>query len=322
MTFKRLQLRPGAKFVNAICTITVIFSVVSCGAPTKDDASEPAPVPTPPVETIDSLTELPVIWSTRTLPAPIRSLGVTPERQSLLLVSYETDQVQVFDLDGEAVTPPSDLTLLDVSNGVVTQFSGLTIFLFPALDAESIPTLIGFSADLDAPLALDFPDHDSPVAGICAAPSPDQSSLLRVAYWVEDESSELLIGDIVQTDDALSWRPVSGLADDAPIAACDFDLNGSALVSEVENFSLIGDGAETVSLRLQGQSLFTGPADQSEQLSLRSGLTAIAPARFSAITATERVSVGSYPNGVIIGAGALENGENRIVFIDPKDLFD
>lgn len=308
MTFKRPQLRKARTFVNAISALAVIFSLAACGGKKSDEQPKP-----------DTTVDLPVIWTTASLVAPVRDIGISSGYSPLMLVAMDNNQVQMFDLDGERLTEPSDLGVKEVSDGYYTDIENIRITLFPAIDNEGSMKLLGFNDVMSEPLALSFPEDLSGIGGLCTKDDTD-GGILELAYWTESDPKTLEIGTLSQDAGELVWQLERSESVGGYQTQCLFETDGSATVSTSDDAARLFYDTGNFDLALnEGGLTISSGADRSN-LYLRPGLSVEAPQSVFAIAAASNVSVGSYPKGLIAVAGPWEDGDHRVVYVDPSPL--
>ena len=313
MTVKRPLLRASARFVNAVCGFALIFSVAACSNK-KDEQDSTVIIDNEPS------VQLQVIWSTGPLVGPVRDIAITAGPSPLMLVAYENNQAQLFDLDGDPLIDATDLDLKAVASGVVTRFSGLDIVLFPALESNGVPKLVGYSSSMTTPLALAFPDKEQPLGGICSLPSSTEDTLAKVAFWTEEEPDLIQTGDLYLEEDQILWRPSESQSSDGRQQSCFFLPSGELSVSPHAHHIKLEYPNETIALHREDADIKLTEKSGDNGVSFKPGVTVKAPTTVTAFTGTPKVSVGSYRDGMLVVAGSDATGENRVTFIDPVGL--
>ena len=325
MLFKRPRLRPGRPLVNAALASVVIFLGACSGE--RDAPDAPAAdnqVPDAPATSTEGI-ELPAVWSTVPLAGPITNLAFAGGAGPVLAVALEGGKVQLFDLNGDALSDPVDFGIRQIASGETVRLQDTLLTLFPALGTDGSVSLLAYAPSLDAPALLPLlPTANA--AGLCAGAPLDPDDLMQIAYWTPVAPERLIHLAVVENAGNLSVAPATEPVDNetAPIAACALGLDiTTARRNTISAIARIGELSAEIDLALNLDGLVTARSLDGtvDAITFRDGLTVRAPAVTTAIAALSDVRFGGYPDGVIVIGGEVADGEHRITFVEPGPLF-
>ena len=319
--FKRPRLRPTSALVNVSFAAAVIFLVACSGDPDKTEETPPESGAEAAItETARDEITLQAVWATRALSASIVDLALSGGNDPILAALLETGELQLFDLEGDRITAPEALDIVEIASGQPVNLEDAPLTLFPGIDQEGSVNVYAYNSVLGAPVPLDLLPGVG-AAGICAGVALTPNYLLQIAYWTDEAPETLVHGHVSQEDGELVWVPIGTLESaNGPIGSC---VAGLELISRPADAS--ADLAELTKLdrrfvisRTASGELRASEADlASMPMSVRNGLTIEAPTTPTAIAALGEVRFGGYPNGVIV-----LGGDRKITFVEPQALFE
>lgn len=318
MMFKRPRLRPTCRLVNAGFAAAVIFlAACSREAPeepntTDTNIAEIAASPSP-----EGL-EIPAVWSTSPLPAPIVDIALSGGASPLVAVVMDTGELQLFDMQGDRRTTPVDLGVKAIGDGHPVELDGANLTLFPGIGEDGALNVYVYNTVLGEPIALPLLP-EAGAAGLCVGPVAPEHGLIFAGYWTAENQARLEFGSITNNKGDLEWDP-AGRADnpDIAISSCDFFSLAPILSASpvIDMARLTQDDQIRTIENLQGEGLRAF----AEPITIRDGISVRAPNPITAMAALSDVQFGGYPNGVIVIGGPV-NGEHQIVFVEPGPLF-
>ncbi len=320
--FKRPRLSAANRLVNAPAMLSLLFLAGACGGPEETPATQPPPeVP----EVVETGLVLPAVWSTRDLGTPISNIAIAGALGSTIAVAYEDGGLQFVNLEGERMTQKADLDVNLLGDGRYLLLSGVAVTLFPGTNSAGEMKLYIHGGQLPEPLVYDLAiGQAGAIAGLCTAPPDTEADgVLRLAFWTAEHPHILHSGRIVEVGEDLVFLPDSPVAADRPITACLHGETGatvfSAPVSAAAILSKRGHSF-TATLDNSGNLAISGDDGRSEPITVRNGITIRMPALPIAMAGTGDTRGGGYPGGVLVVAGEGEDGDTRVVFIDPSKL--
>ncbi|GAB5457185.1 MAG: hypothetical protein Hens3KO_02150 [Henriciella sp.] len=324
--FKRPRLSATNRLVNALPWLALLFLASACSDPGQEAANPPsAPVETTTEEEQAQGLSLPAVWSTNGLDSPIANLGVAGELGSTVAVTFEDGGLQFFNFEGDLITEKAALNAHLVANGRYLMLSGVPVTLFPGTDQDGQMKIYIHGGQLPEPLAYDLDiGQTGAVAGLCTAkPEAEIDGVLRLAFWTEDAPETLISGRIVEVLDELVFLADEPVSADQPITACRLDEAAATVFSAPARaaVSLERRGRTTqLLLDTSGNYSVLEDAGITKPLTIRDGITVLAPELPVDMAGTGDARSGGYPGGILVIAGEDKNGDHRIVYIDPSDL--
>ena len=319
--FKRPRLRPVCSLVNVGLAASFIF-ISACSGDREPKAPE-TPVEQAPNSSViaPNPAKLQAVWSTSSLSAPVRDLGLSGGINPVLAGVIDGGKLQLFDLDGEQLTEPTDVGITAIGDGFAATLNELPITMFPGIGSDGSVNIYLYSHVLGAPVALDLiPEANA--AGLCVGVSADDNALAQIAYWSAEAPSRLMTGDVSVVDDELEWRAGTSKETEQITAACrigegvyDWTDTGSDL-AVIKN----GTAEKLLVLSQSGVHEFVDGVNGSP-ITIRDGISVRVPEPIIAMSALSDVQFGGYPQGVIVVGGQV-NGDPKLVFIEPIALFE
>lgn len=319
--FKRPRLRPTSALVNVSLAAAVIFLVACSGDRGKTEETPPkSGADTAITNTPGDDVVLQAVWATRALSAPIIDLALSGGRDPILAALLATGELQLFDLEGDRITDPEALNLVEIASGQPVTFDDAPLILFPGIDATGSVNVYAYNSVLGAPAPLDLLPGVG-AAGLCAGAPLTPDYLLQIAYWTEDAPETLVHGHILQQDGELAWRSIGAVeSSDGPIGSCAAgqDLRYAAADASADLAELTKLDRRFLISRANDGSLRVSEGEMARTpVSIRDGITIEVPTTPTAIAALGEVRFGGYPNGVIV-----LGGDQKITFVEPQALFE
>lgn len=316
MQFKRPRLSAAHPFVNAGAGLVLLFTALACSGQKTEENDTPA---APAADT--SSVELPAVWATRALEGEVAAIGISGGVSGLLAIAYEGGPVALYNMEAEPVGETSNFKVAALGSGHATIVDGAGLTLFPGVTERGALKAYIFGDGLVGPAEIDLPiDEARAAAGICSG-SGGTAGLFQLAYWTDTNDTELKTGLITEDGGDLSWQPSSSLKSDSPITSCVFEGDTPRiLTASADAAHLARDGYdEIITLGETGALAFsTDSSERARYISLRDGITVVAPAEPDAIAAIGQPLSGGYPGGLIVVAGETRDGQHQAVFVDPS----
>ena len=318
--FKRPRLRPVCPLVNVGLAASLIF-ISACSGDREPPVEETPVQAAPNSSTIDpNPAKLQAVWSTSSLSAPIRDLGLSGGLNPVLASVLEEGQLQLFDLDGEQLTEPTDVGITAIGDGFAATLNELDITMFPGIGSDGSLNVYLYNHVLGAPVALDLiPEANA--AGLCVGESATEGALAEIAYWSAEAPSRLMTGEVSVVDEEFQWNAGETKEAGGVLGACrigggvyDWTGGGTDLV-KLEN----DDAEKLLVLSKSGIHEFVDGTIETP-ITIRDGISVRVPEPITAMSALSDVKFGGYPQGVVVVGGQV-NGDPKLVFIEPIALF-
>jgi hypothetical protein len=317
MQFKKARLSATHTFVNATMGTAVLFTLAACSG---QKAETPETAPPPPA--ITASVDLPAVWATRPLRGEVADMAISSGPGELLAIAYENGPFELFNLEAESVGEPSNFKIQSLGEGHSASIDGASLTIFPAATARGGLKAYIYGDGLVGPAEIDLPiEEERLVHGLCSGEGGN--GLFRLAYWTRTNQTELKTGLITESDGELNWAPGTPIVSDNPITACVYENDlPRALQNSTDAAPLKRGAYETLVTLSQAGSLALSADDleAGRYISLRNGITVIAPAEPDAIAAIGHPLSGGYPGGLIVVAGETNDGDHQAVFVDPSVL--
>lgn len=317
MQFKKARLSATNTFVNAGMGTVLFFTLAACSGQ-KAETPEKAP-PTPAVT---ASLDLPAVWATRPLKGEVAALAISSGPGELLAVAYENGPFELYNLEAESVGEPSNFKIQSLGSGHNASIDGASLTIFPAATARGTLKAYIYGEGLVGPAEIDLPiEEDRLVHGLCSGDGGN--GLFRLAYWTRTNQTELKTGLITESDGELNWALGTPIISEEPITTCVYENDlPRVLKNSTDAAHLKREGFETLVTLSEAGSLALSADDieASRYISLRDGITIVAPAEPDAIAAIGRPLSGGYPGGLIVVAGETRDGDHQAVFVDPSAL--
>ncbi len=327
--FKRPRLRATSPLVNASSALVLLFLVSACGGPSDapvDSGESEAETPAAALPSRPEGLSLPAVWSTSPLDSPITSVGVAGGLGSTIAVTYETGELQLFDFDAERLTDKAALDVRAVGNGRYLLLSGTPVTLFPGINRSGGMTAYIHGGSLTEPLPLDLKTEEIGIAaGLCSGdPEVEADGVLRLAFWTQEEPNLLYSGRVVEVGDNLAYLLDEPVEADRAITACIMEGTGATVFSApTQNVTVLDRSGKrnTLTLDTSGNYSRLNEDGAAEPFTIREGISVKVPAVPTAMAGTGDARGGGYPGGLVVISGDIdENGDNRLVLIDPSDF--
>ena len=325
--FKRPRLRPTHHIVNASLAAMVIF-LAACSADKTETTENPPEnnAPVTPIENANTV-ELQAVWATNPLTDSITSLAFVGGPQPILAASLADGGLQLFDLQGDRITAPVDLSVKRIASGQAVVLGGVALTLFPGINLNDDLSFYAYARALGDPVELDFLQGID-AAGLCAGPPLDDTAVMQLAYWTKATPTELVHGHVAQDEsEELSWHPIATIKSEAgPITAClaDAELQLATADQADKALSLAAlekYGERFVFAQTQNGGLnMTDQRGQTRPAKVLDGITVRTPNPPRAMAVLSDVQFGNYPNGLLVLGGSVK-GEIQITLIEPGNLF-
>ena len=315
MEFKRWRLSATSPVVNAGLGLTLLFAVTACSKPEK------APDAAPESSAITADVELPAVWATRTLDAPVAAIALSGGSSAILAVAYETGGLQFFNMEAERLGEPTNFRVKALAGGQSTYIDKAFLTVFPGVTREGTVKAYVYGDGLMAPAQVDLAvDGETRVAGICSGPAGTEG-IMRLAFWTGTNDRVLQAGMVKENNGELSWERGESTFTDFPIHSCVY--TDDTLIASPRAFAVAplirGNVSALLSLEPDtGLRISSDLGMTNQDVSIRDGLSVFAPAKPVALAAMGTMMSGGYPGGVIALAGEVEPGNSQVVFVDPS----
>jgi len=323
--FKRPRLRPTSRLVNAGLATSMIFLAACGGDPAQTEANiennQPQTTQNTPAENTPNTPKLQAVWSSSPLTAPIINLAFAGGPEPILAAVLQTGDIQLFNLLADRITSPIALDVKALATGQAVVLNEAALTLFPGIGTNGDINFYAYASALGEPIALEFLT-DINASGLCAGTPLDDTSVMQLAYWTEDQPTEIVHGHVRQnTAGELAWAPIETLNNDSgPISACIADAQLQVATQDTAvNMALMTNLADRyiIAQTRQGTLNLVTKAGETLPAPITNGITVRVPEPITAMAGLSTVLYGNYPNGVIV-AGGMVNGAPHIVFIEPE----
>ena len=320
--FKRPRLSARNRLVNALPGLALLFIASACNGPSETPEIVPETSTAPAI--VEGLT-LPAVWNTGDLGSAIKSVGVAGELGSTIAVAYNDGGLQFFNFEGDRITEKADLGAAQLGDGRYLLLSGVAVTVFPGVDTAGNMKVYIHGGQLPEPLAYDLDAGvDTAIAGLCtAAPTVESDGVLRLAFWTENNPNLLNSGRIVQVGEELVFLPDEPVTADRAITACLLNETGatvhSAPILAAAKLERRGK-THIITLDSSGQYTVVDAEGGNETITIKDGISVKVPELPNDMAGTGDTRGGGYPGGILIIACEDQNGDDRLVFIDPGVL--
>lgn len=317
MQFKRWRLSATSPVVNAGLGLTLLFTAVGCSK--KAEApEEPAAAPE-----IAAGVELPAVWSTRPLQGKVNAVALSGGLGGLMAIAYERGGLQLFNMNGEILGEPANFRLTDLASGQSATLAGSTVTIFPGITREGQLKAYLYGEGLLAPAQVDLPVPDtSSVVGVCSGPLR-VSGIMRLAYWTSTNDRVLQTGVVREENGEFSWDAGESTFTDFGIKSCAYTSDTLVASPRATSAASLSRGDFDALLSIEdgsGLQVSTDLGMTNKDVSVRDGITVIAPDTPDAMAAMGTMMNGGYPGGVIVIAGETGPDQHQAVFVDPSAL--
>lgn len=321
--FKRPRLSPPYTIVNASLAAIMVF-LAACSGDTADKAENPHKNNTPAIDAENAIpVSLQAVWATPPLKDSITSLAFVGGSSPILAASLENGTLQFFDMQGDRITAPLDLGVKTLATGQAVNVDGIALTLFPGIGTDGDLNFYAFAHALGDPIKFNFLSGVN-AAGLCAGPPLDDTAILQLAYWTNDNPEQILHGHVIQDESQeLIWRAIDTKASkNGPITACLADAELQiATASEAINLAALTKFGQRF-VFAQGQNGNLRVSDQNgmtRPVTISNGITVRAPNPPSAMAILSNVQFGNYPDGLLVLGGPVD-GTAQITLIEPGNL--
>ena len=317
MQFKRWRLSATSPVVNAGLGLALLFTAVGCSK--KAEAPE---VPASASE-IAAGVELPAVWSTRPLEGKVNAVALSGGLGGLLAVAYERGGLQLFNMNGEILGEPANFRLTDLASGQSATLGGSTVTIFPGITREGQLKAYLYGEGLLAPAQVDLPvPNTSSIAGVCSGPMR-ATGIMRVAYWTSTNDRVLQTGIVREKNGEFSWDASESTFTDFGIRSCAYTSDTLVASPRAKSAASLTRGDFDALLSIEdgsGLQVSTDLGMTNTEITVRDGITVIAPDAPDAMAAMGTMMSGGYPGGVIVIAGETAPDQHQAVFVDPSPL--
>ncbi|HBT37872.1 MAG TPA: hypothetical protein DEB52_18300 [Hyphomonas sp.] len=317
MQFKRWRLSATSPVVNAGLGLALLFTAVGCSK--KAEAPE---VPASASE-IAAGVELPAVWSTRPLEGKVNAVALSGGLGGLLAVAYERGGLQLFNMNGEILGEPANFRLTDLASGQSATLGGSTVTIFPGITREGQLKAYLYGEGLLAPAQVDLPvPNTSSIAGVCSGPMR-AAGIMRVAYWTSTNDRVLQTGIVREENGEFSWDASESTFTDFGIRSCAYTSDTLVASPRAKSAASLTRGDFDALLSIEdgsGLQVSTDLGMTNTEITVRDGITVIAPDAPDAMAAMGTMMSGGYPGGVIVIAGETALDQHQAVFVDPSPL--
>ena len=317
MQFKRWRLSATSPVVNAGLGLALLFTAVGCSK--KAEAPE---VPASASE-IAAGVELPAVWSTRPLEGKVNAVALSGGLGGLLAVAYERGGLQLFNMNGEILGEPANFRLTDLASGQSATLGGSTVTIFPGITREGQLKAYLYGEGLLAPAQVDLPvPNTSSIAGVCSGPM-QATGIMRVAYWTSTNDRVLQTGIVREENGEFSWDASESTFTDFGIRSCAYTSDTLVASPRAKSAASLTRGDFDALLSIEddsGLQVSTDLGMTNTEITVRDGITVIAPDAPDAMAAMGTMMSGGYPGGVIVIAGETAPDQHQAVFVDPSPL--
>ena len=317
MQFKRWRLSATSPVVNAGLGLALLFTAVGCSK--KAEAPE---VPASASE-IAAGVELPAVWSTRPLEGKVNAVALSGGLGGLLAVAYERGGLQLFNMNGEILGEPANFRLTDLASGQSATLGGSTVTIFPGITREGQLKAYLYGEGLLAPAQVDLPvPNTSSIAGVCSG-SMRAAGIMRVAYWTSTNDRVLQTGIVREENGEFSWDASESTFTDFGIRSCAYTSDTLVASPRAKSAASLTRGDFDALLSIEdgsGLQVSTDLGMTNTEITVRDGITVIAPDAPDAMAAMGTMMSGGYPGGVIVIAGETAPDQHQAVFVDPSPL--
>ena len=317
MQFKRWRLSATSPVVNAGLGLALLFTAVGCSK--KAEAPE---VPASASE-IAAGVELPAVWSTRPLEGKANAVALSGGLGGLLAVAYERGGLQLFNMNGEILGEPANFRLTDLASGQSATLGGSTVTIFPGITREGQLKAYLYGEGLLAPAQVDLPvPNTSSIAGVCSGPMR-AAGIMRVAYWTSTNDRVLQTGIVREENGEFSWDASESTFTDFGIRSCAYTSDTLVASPRAKSAASLTRGDFDALLSIEdgsGLQVSTDLGMTNTEITVRDGITVIAPDAPDAMAAMGTMMSGGYPGGVIVIAGETAPDQHQAVFVDPSPL--
>ncbi|MEQ8299283.1 MAG: hypothetical protein RH945_01940 [Hyphomonas sp.] len=316
MQFKRWRLSAASPLVNAGVGLALLFTASACSKQDKSvDSGAEAPV-------IAAGTVLPAVWSTRPLEGEVASIALSGGLRGILAVAYEKGGLQFYDMEAEKLGEKSNFRLKSLAGGQSSVVEDRSITVFPGITREGELKAYIYGEGLIAPAQIDLPVNvDKVIGGICSGPAPGRG-LMRLAFWTDSNNRVLQNGVIRESNGELAWAAGESTFTDFPVKSCAFTSDTLVASPRASNAASLVRGPldALVSLEDGKLGISTDLGMTNAEISVKDGITVVAPETPVALAAMGTMMSGGYPGGLIVIAGETKPGEHHAVFVDPSPL--
>ena len=317
MQFKRWRLSATSPVVNAGLGLALLFTAVGCSK--KAEAPE---VPASASE-IAAGVELPAVWSTRPLEGKVNAVALSGGLGGLLAVAYERGGLQLFNMNGEILGEPANFRLTDLASGQSATLGGSTVTIFPGITREGQLKAYLYGEGLLAPAQVDLPvPNTSSIAGVCSGPMR-AAGIMRVAYWTSTNDRVLQTGIVREENGEFSWDASESTFTDFGIRSCAYTSDTLVASPRAKSAASLTRGDFDALLSIEdgsGLQVSTDLGMTNTEITVRDGITVIAPDAPDAMAAMGTMMSGGYPGGVIVIAGETAPDQHQAVCVDPSPL--
>jgi hypothetical protein len=317
MQFKRWRLSNAHPFVNAGLGLILLLGAIACSGDKKVAETEDSG----PVLSTASL-ELPAVWATSSLEGEVAAIGLSGGFSGLLAVAYKSGGIELFNMEADRVGERSNFRLNALADGYSTIVDDSQITIFPGVTRDGELKAYIYGDLFIAPTEIDLPIEETrSVEGICSGPA-EGDGVLRLGYWTITNNRVLKSGTIRMTDGDLSWHPSDPMTSETAIQSCSVAAAAPSVSDIMMDSARLerADFSAGVQLREDGRLIIRTEDEIFSDISVRDGITVIAPDEPVAMSAIGTPRAGGYPGGVIVIAGETKSGDHQAVFIDPSVL--
>ena len=180
-----------------------------------------------------------------------------------------------------------------------------------------------YGEGLLAPAQVDLPvPNTSSIAGVCSGPMR-AAGIMRVAYWTSTNDRVLQTGIVREENGEFSWDASESTFTDFGIRSCAYTSDTLVASPRAKSAASLTRGDFDALLSIEdgsGLQVSTDLGMTNTEITVRDGITVIAPDAPDAMAAMGTMMSGGYPGGVIVIAGETAPDQHQAVFVDPSPL--
>jgi len=327
MEFKLRRLSAQNRLVNAGALLSVILLAAACSGGDKPADSADEPATSPQSAATGSIVELPAVWATTDLDAPVADLALAGGITPMLAVAYEGTGFQLFDLESDRIAESAPYKVVDLAAGHQVEIDDTPLTLFPGITRNGELKAYVYGDGLITPVEVDMGiEAEGLVAGLCSsAPKTDADGLFILGYWTSRSPKTLHTGRVVAVNGELTWLANAPQSTDSEIQTCTL-LDGGAQMSggEIVGSSVLErPGYRATILLSESGALSALPVESDSGLTrllVSDGISVKMPDTPTSVAALGRALEGGYGGGLIVVGGKTPSGQDQAVFIATDKL--
>ena len=149
------------------------------------------------------------------------------------------------------------------------------------------------------------------------------AGIMRVAYWTSTNDRVLQTGIVREENGEFSWDASESTFTDFGIRSCAYTSDTLVASPRAKSAASLTRGDFDALLSIEdgsGLQVSTDLGMTNTEITVRDGITVIAPDAPDAMAAMGTMMSGGYPGGVIVIAGETAPDQHQAVFVDPSPL--